>query len=93
MAINKGGLSCRFTAADPHIVVAGYFTTVYHLQLGTNLFRFHYMIISLTANVLTMRDAVQVIKIRHKIIYFSLQINFLSVTVIRRFVDYYLYSI
>ena len=51
------------------------------------------MIISLTANVLTMRDAVQVIKIRHKIIYFSLQINFLSVTVIRRFVDYYLYSI
>jgi hypothetical protein len=93
MAINKGCLPCRFIAADPQIVVAGYFTTIYHLQLETILFRFHYMSISLTANVLTMRNALQVIQIRHKIIYFSLQISFLSVTVIRRFVDYYLYCI
>jgi len=92
-AIKTGGLPCRFIAADPQIVVAGYFTTIYNLQLGAVLFRFHCMNISLTANVLTMRKALQVIKIRYITTYFSLQINILSATAIRRCADCYLYCI
>jgi hypothetical protein len=48
----------KFTAVDPQIIAAGYFSTIYYLQLRTVLFRFHYMNISLTANVLTMRNSI-----------------------------------